>query len=246
MSKYTTGEIAKLCGVSVRTVQYYDSRSILVPTELSEGGRRLYTEQDVSRLKVICFLRDAGLSINSISQLLSEEDPGSVISVLLEQQKKEVDADLKEAQKRLEMLNGISRNLKNMEHVDFDSIGDIAQIMKSKEKMRKVRTTLLATAIPFGIMEWTSIFLWIFQGIWWPFAVYTLLAVPYILWIFNYYWKRISYICPQCHAVFKPGKREAFFAKHTFTTRKLTCTCCGHKGFCIETDGGDNHEKVEK
>ena len=38
MSKYTTGEIAKLCGVSVRTVQYYDSRNILVPSELSEGG----------------------------------------------------------------------------------------------------------------------------------------------------------------------------------------------------------------
>ena len=30
MSKYTTGEIAKLCGVSVRTVQYYDTRGIPV------------------------------------------------------------------------------------------------------------------------------------------------------------------------------------------------------------------------
>lgn len=46
MSKYTTGEIAKLCGVSVRTVQYYDTRGILAPSELSEGGRRLYSEDD--------------------------------------------------------------------------------------------------------------------------------------------------------------------------------------------------------
>lgn len=38
MSKYTTGEIAKLCGVSVRTVQYYDTRNILTPSELTEGG----------------------------------------------------------------------------------------------------------------------------------------------------------------------------------------------------------------
>ena len=51
MSKYTTGEIAKLCGVSVRTVQYYDSRNILIPSELSEGGRRLYSEQDLKRMK---------------------------------------------------------------------------------------------------------------------------------------------------------------------------------------------------
>ena len=62
MSKYTTGEIAKLCGVTVRTVQYYDKRGILVPSELSEGGRRLYSEDDVKRMKVICFLRDLGLS----------------------------------------------------------------------------------------------------------------------------------------------------------------------------------------
>ena len=54
MSKYTTGEVAKLCGVTVRTVQYYDQRSILIPSELTEGGRRLYTEDDVKKLKIIC------------------------------------------------------------------------------------------------------------------------------------------------------------------------------------------------
>ena len=86
MSKYTTGELAKLCGVTVRTVQYYDTRNILVPSELSEGGRRLYSEEDVKRMKIICFLRELGLPINSISQLLSEENPGNVISLLLEQQ----------------------------------------------------------------------------------------------------------------------------------------------------------------
>ena len=52
MSKYTTGEIAKLCGVSVRTVQYYDNRNILVPTELSEGGRRLYSDNDLEKMKI--------------------------------------------------------------------------------------------------------------------------------------------------------------------------------------------------
>ena len=57
MSKYTTGEIAKLCGVSVRTVQYYDSRNILIPSELSEGGRRLYSEQDLKRALVNYFLK---------------------------------------------------------------------------------------------------------------------------------------------------------------------------------------------
>ena len=66
MSKYTTGEIAKLCGVSVRTVQYYDSRGILIPSELSEGGRRLYSEDDLAKMKTVCFLREMGLPINTL------------------------------------------------------------------------------------------------------------------------------------------------------------------------------------
>lgn len=82
MSKYTTGEIAKLCGVSVRTVQYYDTRGILAPSGLSGGGRRLYSENDFKRMKIICFLRGAGIPINSIKELLSEDDPGSVVSAL--------------------------------------------------------------------------------------------------------------------------------------------------------------------
>ena len=37
MSLYTTGELAKKCNVSVRTIQYYDERGILVPTDLTEN-----------------------------------------------------------------------------------------------------------------------------------------------------------------------------------------------------------------
>lgn len=84
MSKYSTGELAKLCNVTVRTVQYYDKRGILIPTELSEGGRRLYSESDLQRLKVICFLREVDVPIDSISQLLEEEHPEKVISILIE------------------------------------------------------------------------------------------------------------------------------------------------------------------
>lgn len=237
MSKYTTGEIAKLCGVSVRTVQYYDTRGILIPSELSEGGRRLYAEDDLRKMKIICFLREAGLPIHRIGELLSEENPGNVISILLEQQEIELQEELAERQEKLAILEQIKRSLKTIEDFSVESIGDIAHIMKNKGKLKKVRTVMLATAIPFGIMEWSSIILWILQGIWWPFAICALLAIPYTLWILHYCWKRVSYICPQCHTVFRPHKREFVSASHTLATRKLTCPCCGHKGFCVETCG---------
>lgn len=117
MSKYTTGEIAKLCEVSVRTVQYYDTRGILIPSELSESGRRLYSEDDLKKMKIICFLRDAGISIKSIGELLSENHPGSVISVLLERQEQLLRDEIKERQKKLDMLDGIKQELKRIENL---------------------------------------------------------------------------------------------------------------------------------
>jgi len=75
------------------------------------------------------------------------------------------------------------------------------------------------------------------MGIWWPFAAYWFVAIPYAVWVSNFYFKRVVYICPQCHEVFKPNFKEAFWARHTPTLRKLTCTCCGYHGFCVETYG---------
>lgn len=242
MSKYTTGEIAKLCGVSVRTVQYYDSRNILVPSELSEGGRRLYSEEDRKRLRVICFLRDAGISINSIGKLLSEKDPGRVISVLLEQQEQILREEVEERKAKLEMLDGIRRELKSVDHFSVESIGDIAYAMKNKKKMKRLHTVLLLSGIPVGIIQWTSIVLWIAKGIWWPCLLWAAVGIPYAIWVSAFYFKRVAYICPQCHEVFKPKFREAFWAGHTPTLRKLTCPHCGRKGFCVETYGKEEEK----
>ncbi len=235
MSKYTTGEIAKLCDVSVRTVQYYDTRKILVPSELSEGGRRLYSEDDLKRMKIICFLREVGLPINSIKELLHEKDPASVISILLEQQQKILQEELAERQKKLDMLTSIKKELKNVKNFSVESIGDIANIMNAKKKLRKIRTIMLLSGIPIGILQWGSIVLWALEGIWWPFVVWAVVAIPYGILISRYYFKNVAYICPQCHEVFKPKFKEAFWAYHTPTTRKLTCPKCGHKGHCVET-----------
>ena len=237
MSKYTTGEIAKLCGVSVRTVQYYDTRGILTPSELTDGGRRLYSEDDLKRMKIICFLRDADISINSIGELLSEDNPGSVISVLLEQQEQFLRKEVRERQAKLDMLDGIKRELKGIENFSIESIGDIAYVMENKKKMRQLHAILLITGLPLNIIQWTSIILWIFTGIWWLFALWVLIAISYAIWVTKFYFNRVAYICPQCHEVFRPKLKEAIFARNTPTLRKLTCTYCGYKGFCVETYG---------
>ncbi len=237
MSKYTTGEIAKLCGVSVRTVQYYDSRNILTPSELSEGGRRLYSEDDLKRMQIVCFLRTLDLSLGSIGELLSEGHPENVISILLDEQETALRKEIEEKQTKLDKLSELKKALKTVERFSVESIGDVAYALENKEKMRRLHAILLISGIPIGILQWASIILWIVSGIWRLFAAYILIAIPYAVWASNFYFKQVVYICPKCHAVFKPTFKDAFFARHTPTLRKLTCTVCGYHGFCVETYG---------
>ena len=136
MSKYTTGEIAKLCGVTVRTVQYYDTRGILIPSELSEGGRRLYSEDDLKRMKVICFLRELDLPIDAISQILKEEHPEKVISLLIEQQETVLLDEISEKQVKLDKLRELKSGLSG-KSFSLESISDIAIIMQGKKKLKK-------------------------------------------------------------------------------------------------------------
>ena len=244
MSKYTTGEIAKLCGVSVRTVQYYDDRGILVPSELSEGGRRLYTEDDLKRMHIICFLREAGLPINSISALFAEKNPENIISILLEQQEQVLKEELSERQAKLDLIEGIKRELKELDTFSVESIGDIAHVMKQKNKLSKMRWTVLLTGIPVTAFQWTSIILWITHGLWWLFVIWALVAIPWGICVSKYYFNHVAYICPECHEVFKPKMKEAFWAYHTPKMRRLTCPKCGRKGLCVEVyaekDGSNN------
>jgi len=239
MSQYTTGEMAKLCGITVRTVQFYDQRGILIPSALTEGGRRLYSNEDLKRMKIICFLRDTGLSLDTIGRLLKEEDPGSVIDVLLEQQEQVLRDEIGERREKLDKLAELKSGLKTVSSFSIETIGDITTVMESKKKLNAMHRNMILTGLPLGILQIASILLWILKGIWWPFVIWAILAVIYgILWSRCYY-RHTAYICPQCHEVFRPSFKEAFFANHTPKTRKLTCVKCGHHGFCVETWGGD-------
>lgn len=235
MSHYTTGELAKQCGITVRTVQFYDQRGILVPSALTEGGRRLYSEDDLKKMKIVCFLRDTGLSLDTIGKLLAEEDPGSVIAVLLEQQEQVLQEEIGERREKLDLLAELRSGLKTVPSFSIESIGDIATVMEGRKKMSAMHRNMILTGIPLSLLQLASLYLWIFRGIWWPFVLWFVAAVPYgVLWS-RYYYRHVDYICPQCHEVFRPSFKEAFFANHTPKTRELTCVKCGHHGFCVET-----------
>ena len=72
--RYKIGELARAAGVSVRALHHYDSLGLLVPSERTGGGHRLYSAADVQRLYRLLALRGVGLPLEEIGPLLDSED----------------------------------------------------------------------------------------------------------------------------------------------------------------------------
>lgn len=235
MSKYTTGEMAKLCDTTVRTVQYYDTRGILVPNELSEGGRRLYNDDDLQKLKLICYLKKLGLSLDNIASILKSDNSNNVIAAILQKQKAVLKKDIENQKEKLATVESFLNNLKSYKSFSVESMNDIVITMERNKDLKKLHIKMIVVGLIADIIEISTIALWVIQGIWLPFAIGMVIVIALIVWIFNVYCNQVAYICPECHTVFKPNKKEMFFAKHTPKTRKLTCTHCNYKGYCVET-----------
>jgi hypothetical protein len=107
-------------------------------------------------------------------------------------------------------------------------------MMKQKQELKKMRWTMVLTGLPVTALQLTAIILGITHGLWWTLAIWAAVAIPWGIWCSAYYFRRTACICPQCHEVFKPKLKEAFWAYHTPRMRRLTCPACGRKGLCVE------------
>lgn len=72
--QFSTGEAAKISGLTIRTLQHYDNIGVLPASGRTEGGRRFYTESDMLKLEHVVFYRSLGLSLEQIKgRLLGRE-----------------------------------------------------------------------------------------------------------------------------------------------------------------------------
>jgi len=71
---YTVGEVARLAGVTVRTLHHYDAIGLVRPAGRSEAGYRLYTDIDLVRLQQVLLYREIGLPLDEIRRVVN--DPG--------------------------------------------------------------------------------------------------------------------------------------------------------------------------
>ncbi len=132
--KYSTGDLAKEAGVTVRTVQYYDKRGILSPSELSEGGRRVYSIADLEKLRQIIYLRDLDFSIDNIKNLFTEDNASQILELFLQVQIRELRLAIDSKKDKLDKAVNL---LKTVEKQDSKTLGYLSDIVLMEENKRK-------------------------------------------------------------------------------------------------------------
>jgi DNA-binding transcriptional MerR regulator len=68
-TSYRIGELAAKVGLTERTIRYYEERGLLESVKRLDGGQRVYTDDDVRRLKFIQKLKVLGLSLAEMQEL---------------------------------------------------------------------------------------------------------------------------------------------------------------------------------
>ncbi|MDH2383739.1 MerR family transcriptional regulator [Bradyrhizobium sp. CER78] len=70
---YSIGEAARLSGMSVRKLRFYSDQGLLPPAGRTASGYRVFTDDELVRLDLIRCLRDAGLGLDAIREVLTKE-----------------------------------------------------------------------------------------------------------------------------------------------------------------------------
>ncbi|HEX6006466.1 MAG TPA: MerR family transcriptional regulator [Burkholderiales bacterium] len=107
---YTVSQVSRMARVTVRTLHHYDDIGLLIPSQRSDAGYRLYTDSDLQRLQQILLFRELGFALDAIAALL--EQPAAERLSALVMQRARLEAEL---QQTSAVLRAIETAIKNNE-----------------------------------------------------------------------------------------------------------------------------------
>jgi bifunctional DNase/RNase/DNA-binding transcriptional MerR regulator len=133
-TRWRVGQLAAATGVTVRSLHHYDEIGLLVASDRTTGGHRLYGEADVQRLYRILALRRLGFALNEVAALLDADRPD--LRETVRRHLAEVERDLAQQrqlrQRLAEILSALERSVQP----------SIDQFIGTVEAMAMIETTI--------------------------------------------------------------------------------------------------------
>lgn len=121
----TVNEIAKLTGTTVRTLHYYDEINLLKPSDSSQAGYRLYSNEDVETLHQIMFLKEIGFELKQIKDII--KNPKFDKREALKNHKEILILKKKRIEKLIKLVDSELEGNSNLSFSEFDESSIIAK-----------------------------------------------------------------------------------------------------------------------
>lgn len=134
---FKIGDFSQIGQISVRMLRYYDNIGLLKPSHVDESsGYRYYTIEQLPRLNRIAALKDLGLTLQQITDLLAEDLPLERLQTMLKHKQAEIQSHLHEEMAR---LTRIATRLHQIEHEHEPLHYDVALKSLSAQQLAAVR-----------------------------------------------------------------------------------------------------------
>ena len=126
------GEIAKKAGISINALRYYDKEGLLSPSSKSEGGYRLYTDQDMVRLIQIQTMKELGFTLSDIKKhLVSLDTPDDMVAALTEHEIA-IEKRIEVLSESLKAIKALKDEVLQMQTMDFKKYAYILASLQLK------------------------------------------------------------------------------------------------------------------
>lgn len=128
---FSVSETARLTGVSVRTLHYYDEIGLLSPSMISETGYRYYDDSALERLQQILFYRELDFALKDIAEIMNAS--GYQKEDALRKQRELLQLKRKRLDKLIHLLDAKMKGENTMSFTEFD----MSEIENAKAKYAK-------------------------------------------------------------------------------------------------------------
>ncbi len=151
MSNYwTTGQLAALTGLSIRTLRYYDQIGLFSPSLYTKAGHRRYTSEDMQLLLQILVLKKMHLPLEEIKEIIRTSSQNLLDT--LDQQINRIKKEVAMQQKLLHQLEQTRVEAAKSDRISFEGLTSLFELIRlnhsnyfTEEQLQKLRERYLNT-----------------------------------------------------------------------------------------------------
>ncbi|MEG0593552.1 MAG: MerR family transcriptional regulator [Coprobacillus sp.] len=229
---YTTGEVAKLCHISIRTVQYYDKYNLVKPSQISEGGRRLYSIDDIRKIEIVILYKEVGFSLDEIRNIIIDKSNSELLREYITKQQESINQEiisLQDKQKKLEVLN------EEIQNSDIENLDELKNLTNRYDRHKVIDRRTYNLLFDFVII---LLFVFPFFSGFGKLGMIIVIVIIgcFVMGLIWYHSANNAYICPHCQRKFSITFIKDMLSLNNGKKGKiLKCPHCGYKGSMKET-----------